>query len=176
MSFAAGDSRVPQLPQSLLTRLRVEEFVYREAALLDEWQLDEWLELFDADGSYEVTPPGVNHAEDISRSEVYFLIGDDHKRLEHRIKRLKRPNAHAEVPRSKVRHLYSNVVVADDDGSELTAHVNFNTFRTKRGTVQYFGRIRFRLRCVEDSFRIANKRIMMDIDTLVPQGRVSILL
>jgi p-cumate 2,3-dioxygenase beta subunit len=164
------------IPNSLLTRLLVEEFVYREAQLLDAWALDDWFALFAPGSCYEVTPPGVDHSDLISRSEVYFLIGDDHTRLEHRIKRLKRPNAHAEAPRSKLRHCYSNVMVAEDDGASLTAYVNFNTFRTKRGTTQYFGRIRFKLTRVDGTFAIASKRVMMDMDTLVPQGRVSILL
>lgn len=164
------------LPEGLVTRLLVEDFVYREAALLDAWRLDEWLELFTDDCGYEVTPPGVDGPEGLSRAEVYFLIGDDRKRLEHRIKRLKRPNAHVEAPRSKVRHLYSNVVIDEDDGSDLVAHLNFITFRTKRGTVQYFGKIRYDLVRSNGSFLIRNKRIMMDMDNLVPQGRVSILL
>ena len=35
-------------------RLDVEEFLYAEAALLDAWRLDDWLELFTADARYEV--------------------------------------------------------------------------------------------------------------------------
>jgi len=164
------------IPERLLTRLCVEDFIFREAALLDAWEIDAWLALFAEDGSYEVTPPGVDGPDEISRETVYFLIGDDRKRLEHRISRLSKPNAHVESPRSKVRHVYSNVVVAEDGGGEVTAYANFITFRTKRGTIEYFGRIRFVLARVGEGFMIRNKRVMMESDALVPQGKVSILL
>lgn len=37
-----------------LTRSEVEDFLYHEAALLDDWQLDDWLALYTADARYEV--------------------------------------------------------------------------------------------------------------------------
>lgn len=161
----------------LLQRLEVENLLYREAALLDAWELDDWLALYTEDCVYEVTPPGIEDPENASRASVYFLIGDDRKRLEHRVKRLKRPNAHVEAPRSKIRHLYTNVIVqpGSDEGS-IIAYANFVTFRTKRGTYQYIGRIRYHLNRHEGGFQIAAKRVMLDLDNLVPQGRVSILL
>lgn len=162
---------------ALLTRLEVEDLLYREAALLDAWRLDDWLTLYTDDCVYEVTPPGIEDPENASRASVYFLIGDDRKRLEHRVKRLKRPNAHVEAPRSKVRHLYTNVMVeaGEADGS-LVAYANFVTFRTKRGTFQYIGRIRYHLISRDGGYVIAAKRVMLDLDNLVPQGRVSIIL
>ena len=45
-----------------VTRQTIEDFLYEEAALLDEWRLDEWLELLTDDVTYEVpstdTPEG----------------------------------------------------------------------------------------------------------------------
>jgi len=41
-------------PAQLLRRLAVEDFLYREAALLDDWRLDDWLELFTEDCRYAV--------------------------------------------------------------------------------------------------------------------------
>ncbi len=165
-----------EFPAALLTRLQVEDFIYREAALLDSWNIEAWLALFAEDSAYEVTPPGVEDPDRISRESAYFLIGDDRKRLGHRVARLGQPDAHVESPRSKVRHVYSNVIIAEDDADEVRAYANFITFRTKRGTIEYFGRIRFVLARRDGSFLIRNKRVMMDIDALVPQGKVSILL
>ena len=42
----------------LLRRLEVEDFLYREAALLDDWKLKEWLDLFSPRARYEVAPTG----------------------------------------------------------------------------------------------------------------------
>ena len=40
-------------------RPEVEDFLYKEAALLDEWRLDEWLGLLTEDAIYEVPPTDV---------------------------------------------------------------------------------------------------------------------
>ena len=35
-------------------REQVENFLFKEAALLDEWRLDDWVDLFTEDGRYVV--------------------------------------------------------------------------------------------------------------------------
>jgi 3-phenylpropionate/cinnamic acid dioxygenase small subunit len=37
-----------------VTRQEVEDFLYEEAALLDEWRLEEWLQLLTEDAAYYV--------------------------------------------------------------------------------------------------------------------------
>ena len=37
-----------------VTRPLVEDFLYKEAALLDEWRLDEWLTLFEPGATYDI--------------------------------------------------------------------------------------------------------------------------
>ncbi|MEE8303440.1 MAG: aromatic-ring-hydroxylating dioxygenase subunit beta, partial [Candidatus Tectomicrobia bacterium] len=37
-----------------ITRAQIEDFLYHEAALLDEWRLDEWMALLTDDIVYEV--------------------------------------------------------------------------------------------------------------------------
>ena len=45
--------------QSLSVDIRdVEQFLYEEAAFLDDWKLTEWLELFEKGASYHVPPAG----------------------------------------------------------------------------------------------------------------------
>ena len=44
--------------ETLLLRLEVEDFLYREAALLDEWNLKEWIKLFAPETRYEIAPTG----------------------------------------------------------------------------------------------------------------------
>ncbi len=39
---------------SLPSRQEVEDLLYREAALLDEWRLEEWLEMLTDDAIYQV--------------------------------------------------------------------------------------------------------------------------
>jgi len=42
------------------SRNEVEDLLYREAALLDEWRLEEWLELLTDDAVYQVPPTDVS--------------------------------------------------------------------------------------------------------------------
>lgn len=157
---------------------QLEQFLYREAALLDEWNLDAWLELFVEDCRYEVTPLGEDDAATMSPDLVYFLIADNRERLMARITRMKSPAAHVESPRSRTRHLYSNVRVTAVDGERLTVCYNFHTFRNRnRETFSYMGGIRCELLCAEaQPPKIIAKRIMLDMDALIPQGKVSIFL
>jgi p-cumate 2,3-dioxygenase beta subunit len=39
-------------------RARIEDFLYLEADLLDEWRVDEWFALFAEGATYEIPPTG----------------------------------------------------------------------------------------------------------------------
>jgi p-cumate 2,3-dioxygenase beta subunit len=159
------------------TRLAVEEFLYDEAAYLDAWDLDGWLTLFTQDCRYEVTPTGAENPFSIDWKTTLFLIGDNRERLEQRIIRLNKPTAHVEFPKSKTRHLYTNVRVISDKGDEVVAMCNFCTFRTKnKVTTHYPGSIRYVLKRDGDTFLIHAKRVVFDLEALIPQGKVSIIL
>lgn len=171
------------LTEKMLARLRVEDFVYAEAELLDRWQLDDWIALYTEDCRYEIAPTGRADAAELSPDEVLFLVADDRFRLEQRVIRMNKPTAHAEYPHSRTRHLYSNVCVLGRDDGEIKVRVNFATFRTLRGTThQYVGSIHYRLREIAQDgpalsqFRVAFKRAVLDLDNLVPQGKVTIFL
>ena len=57
-----------------ISRHDVEEFLFEEAALLDEWRLDEWLELLTEDATYQIPS---NDAPDSDARNALFLIADD---------------------------------------------------------------------------------------------------
>ena len=169
------------LTDRLITRLQVEDFLYHEAELLDRWALDEWLALCSDDCRYEVGPTGKADAAELSPETSLFLIADNRFRLEQRVIRMKKPTAHAEYPHSRTRHLYSNVRVLEDKGSTLDIAVNFSTMRSAKHIIQhYFGSIRYTLKAEGEgenrSFKIAYKRITLDLDSLVPHGKVTIFL
>jgi p-cumate 2,3-dioxygenase beta subunit len=159
------------------TRLVVEGFLYEEAAYLDAWDLDGWLTLFAQDCRYEVTPTGIDNPWTIDWKTTMFLIGDNRERLEQRIIRLKKSSAHVEFPKSKTRHLYTNVRVIDDTEDEVVAMANCCTFRSKnRVTTHYPGSMRYIFQRRGDSFLIKSKRVALDLEALIPQGKVSIIL
>ena len=86
----------------MTTRAEVEDFLYREAALLDAWKLDEWLALLTEDARYRVPS---NDAPEGDPASTLFLIADDIDRIRGRVARLKDPHAHAESPHSRTRPL-----------------------------------------------------------------------
>ena len=100
----------------LLLRLQVEDLLYLEADLLDRWQLDQWLALYTPDAHYFVPPSDID-GDTADPNESLFYINDDHVRMRERVIRLNKVGAHSEHPRSKVRHLVSNVRVRRDGDS-----------------------------------------------------------
>ncbi len=158
-----------------VTRNDVEEFLYREAAMLDAWKLEQWFALFTEDANYHV--PTVGTAPDVSPDNTLFYIADDHDRLRERVVRLQKKTAHVEWPRSRTRHLVSNVLIEAREGDELVVSAAFAVYRFKNGDAHtYVGSYRYRLIGGPGEFRIREKRCMLDMDALRPHGRVSILL
>ena len=157
-----------------LTRSEVEDFLYHEAALLDDWKTMEWSELFTEDAEYLVPPMDFPEAD---KREALFVISDDHHRLVQRAKRLTRRTAHAEFPHSKTRHMVQNVRILEQDDAGLLVASNLVVYRAKRELLDTFvAHVRHQLVKGETGLRIQSKRVMLDIDALRPHGRVSIIL
>jgi p-cumate 2,3-dioxygenase beta subunit len=159
---------------STITRAQVEDFLFHEADLLDTWQLEAWTELFTEDGEYLIPPTDV---PDGDPSRDLFIVYDDRHRLGERARRLGKKGAHAEFPHSRTRHLITNVRVCESDGL-VHATCNFVVYRSK-GAVNdiYPGHSAYRLRVQPDgTLRIREKRATLDVETLRPQGKVSIIL
>jgi p-cumate 2,3-dioxygenase beta subunit len=160
---------------SHFTRCDVEEFLYREAALLDRWQLEEWLSLFTDDAVYHV--PTIGTAPETTPDNTLFYVADDRARLRERVVRLSKKSAHVEWPRSRTRHMVSNVLIDARAGDELQVSAAFAVHRFKNGAADvYVGSYRYRLAVVDGRMKIREKRSMLDMDALRPHGRVSILL
>lgn len=159
----------------MATRSDFEDFLYHEAALLDEWRLDEWLALFAEGANYEVPMAGANDNAD-SSAELFY-ISDDYARLQHRIKRLKKQGAHAEWPRSDTARLISNVRILKQEGNVASIACVFVTYRSKNDVTDcYFGHHLYQIQVNDGGMKILSKRTMLDMSSLRPQGRVSIIL
>jgi p-cumate 2,3-dioxygenase beta subunit len=158
-----------------VSRSDIEDFLFTEADLLDEWRLPEWLELFTEDAIYYV--PSTDVAPDSSPDKTLFYVADDRFRLSERVKRLMKRTAHAEFPHSRTRHLVSNVRIRNRSATEIEVGSAFVTYRTKDGiTDTYFGSNRYRIVVENGRLRIREKRCLLDSDGLRTQGRVSIIL
>jgi 3-phenylpropionate/cinnamic acid dioxygenase small subunit len=100
------------MQQDLLLRLSIEEFLFAEAALLDEGRFREWLGLLSPDIRYVIplrTTMERTRGTGISSAMTYW--DDNYQGLELRVARLHTEFAWAEDPPSRTRHFISNVRV-----------------------------------------------------------------
>ena len=156
-----------------LLRLEVEDFLYAEAALLDDWLLDDWLALFTTDARYEV--PSTDHPSG-GPADALMLISDSHSMISARVKRLNSRKAHREFPWSRTRRLIANVRVLSPQGHELEVTANFVIVRSRREVNTYTGRYLYRLVRDGDGFKIGFRRAELDTERLDPHGTLSIIL
>jgi p-cumate 2,3-dioxygenase beta subunit len=158
-----------------ITRAEVEDFLYREAALLDEWRLDDWIGLLTADCIYRVPP---NDKPEGSAANTLYIISDDMDRIKARIVRLKSRNAHAEYPHSRTRRLITNVRILDGDEVNATVAANFVIYRFRREEKirEYVGTYNFKLTKIGNDLKLAERIVRLDAMELASLGSVSFIL
>ncbi|HEX7945837.1 MAG TPA: 3-phenylpropionate/cinnamic acid dioxygenase subunit beta [Phenylobacterium sp.] len=152
----------------------IEQFLYFEAALLDAHDLDAWYALLADDLRYVMPIRSTRAGRDRGgfsgpRDLAYF---DESKAsMGLRIRRLHTGSAWAEEPRSRTRHLVSNVRLAvaegEDEGEdEVEAACAFLVYRNRaEAQTDIFVGERFdRLRRVDTpaGFQIVSRRILLD--------------
>ena len=153
-------------------RGRIEDFLYLEAELLDDWKVEEWFALFAEGATYEVPPTGSDESDPATS---LFYIADDYVRLRERVVRLTKKEAHSEFPRSQQRHMLSNVRITGVSDGIADVSCNFVTYRAKRGLVDtYYGKHVDRIDTRADPFRILSKRSILGMDMLYP-GKLTII-
>lgn len=157
-----------------VSRAMVEEFLFDEGALLDDWRLDDWLALFEDGARYLIPPAGAG--DDADPATTLFYVADDYHRLCERVKRLLKRTAHAEFPHSRCRRMVSNVRILGGTDDEFQVTSNYVTYRSKMGrTDTFFGHHRYVLRLCDGAIRIARKTTFIDADDIRDQGKVSII-
>jgi p-cumate 2,3-dioxygenase beta subunit len=158
----------------LPSRNEVEDLLYKEAALLDEWRLDEWLELLTEDAIYEVPPTDVPEGD--SRNTL-FIIADDAVRIRSRVKQLLGKAAWSENPRSRTRRMIANVRVLGLDGEYILVSANFAVHRMRYESVDtYVGRYDYKLAREGSILKIRERRAILDNEALRPHGKISFIL
>jgi p-cumate 2,3-dioxygenase beta subunit len=158
-----------------VTREQVEDFLFLEAELLDEWRLQEWEELLTDDATYRVPS---NDCPDGDPRTSLFIIADDRERIHQRILRVLSPNCHAEYPRSRTQRMISNVRIVKMDGALLHVSANFVCHRFRRGqrNYTYVGSLRYVLKAVNGALRIKERRVQLASEELGSLGSISFIL
>src|SRR5271155_2903044 len=156
------------------SRQSVEDLLYKEAALLDEWRLEEWLELLTEDAVYQIPPTDVPEGD--SRNTL-FIVADDAIRIRSRVKQLLSKFAWAENPHSRTRRMIANVRVLGAEGDNILVSANFAVHRMRYESVDtYIGH--YDLKLVRDGklLKIRERRVILDNEALRPHGKISFIL
>ncbi|WP_197520633.1 3-phenylpropionate/cinnamic acid dioxygenase subunit beta [Mycobacterium sp. E2479] len=167
MTTAPADSLGAIIPME--THYEIEQFLYREARLLDERRFGEWIELFAEDARY-VMPVRLNREDGAAWESHSKSFDDTRQTLAIRVNRLSTEYAWAEQPPSRVRHFITNVITeTTPESGELIARSNELIYRS-RGDVTDFNIISAqrvdRVRRADAGWKIAHRWVALDQSTL----------
>jgi 3-phenylpropionate/cinnamic acid dioxygenase small subunit len=162
----------------------VEQFLYREARLLDERRFHEWLDLFTDDVHYwmgarvnryprtskaiSILSPNRYVEDDKTQANELSILDETKETLSARVARLETGMAWAEDPPSRTRHMISNIEVAGETGAELTTYSNFVVYRSRAESEQdfYVGARQDLLRRIDGGLKIARRKLTLDQNVL----------
>lgn len=163
----------------------IEQFLYREARLLDDRRFHDWLTLFTDDVRYwmvsrsnrypksskaiSILDPGRYVEDDVTAEDELAILDEDKTSLTARVARLDTGMAWAEDPPSRTRHFLANIEVEPGDNEdEVTVHANFIVYRSRAECEEdfYVGTRRDVLRRVGDEWKITRRRLVLDQNVL----------
>ena len=180
------------MPEELIRE--IEQFLYREARLLDSKRFHEWLQLFTDDIRYWMPVRSTRYPKnskaiailDGDRYEEQELAGEndlaildeDKQSLKGRIDRLDTGMAWAEDPPSRTRHIITNIELEEGASeSELKVYSNYVVYKNRGEKEQDFlvGAREDVLRRVGGEWKIARRKIILDQNILLSKN-ISIFL
>ena len=148
-------------------RQQLEELLYREAWLLDQDRLEEWLDLLSENIHYWApVRADMNRGKEDFSPRLRLAFFDDNKDgLRLRVARIRTGAAHADEPPSRVRHLITNVQVMEAPDAE-TAKVasNFLVFKSRRNREEnlFVGCREDTWRLDSDAWKLDERMILLD--------------
>ena len=166
----------------LLLKQEIEEFLYREADLLDERRYEEWLALVAEDVRYWMPMRRNVKLDDREREFTregrdisWFDEGKD--TLTRRVRQTQTGIHWAEEPVSRISHLISNVQIVEATPSfaearEVAVKCRFLIYRNRVETETdiLVGKREDRLRRKGDDWRIARRKIVLDQNVLLSKN------
>lgn len=157
-----------------ITYQEAERFLVEEAALLDEWRLNDWFKLIAEAGRYLV--PALD-TPDADHRQTLFLVSDDYVTLKSRVAQLLGRSTWSENPRSRTRRLVTNVRVLESNGDEALVTANFAVWRFQLdATDVYVGKYLHKLVRTPEGLRFRERRSVLDLESLRPHGKLSFIL
>jgi 3-phenylpropionate/cinnamic acid dioxygenase small subunit len=135
MAQAPGVMPAPGIVVAGDLQREVEQFLYRQAELLDGKHWQAFIDLFDEGGVYwmPVTP------EQTEWEGSPSIFAEDKLLMEIRKGRVSHPNAWSQAPMWETNHLVSHVAIEAADGHEIRVRSRFHMMELRRDNVRHFG-------------------------------------
>ena len=143
---------------SLETQFKAEQFLYRQAEVLDERLWDEWLNLFATDGHYWM-PASREQTEAEGQPNIFY---EDHYLMRVRIGRINHPNAWSQYPPNHTGHVVSNVIVESENSKtgDLSVRSKFHLVEYRNDEQRYFaGKYHHDLLNTPEGYQIRLQRV-----------------
>ena len=137
----------------------VEQFLYRQAELLDTKQWEAWIDLFTPDGIYWM-PPDASYKTWDGQPAIF---AEDKNLMNVRMGRVLHPDAWSQRPLWGTNHVVSNVQIKSErPNGEVTARSRFHMMELRRDDVRHFAGSYFhKLKKSRDGYRIELQRVDM---------------
>lgn len=164
---------------------RVEQFYYKEARLLDERCLQQWLGLIDEAMEYSIPSRYVPQPDPTLQDTEAFssvdreldregspLRSDDAIGTFARTFRGYKTNGWSESPAPRTRRMISNVEVIPLEGDQYQTYSNFNMFYSNSAIQNgadnhmFTGRRRDVLKEVDGDFKLLKREVVLDMDLI----------
>jgi len=141
------------------TQHAVEQFLYRQADLLDSKKWQEYIDLFAADGVYWV-PADPAHT---TWEGMPAIFAEDKNLMAVRMNRVLHPDAWSQRPAWGTNHVVSNVTVDKvAKNGDVIARSRFHMMELRRDDVRHFaGSYTHQLKKTKSGYRIKLQRVDM---------------
>lgn len=110
-----------------ISRHEIEQFLFREARLMDEHSFTEWEELWTDEGVYWIPC-----AHDSNPKTAVSILYADRVGISTRLGRMKSSNMYTQDPRSVLSRVVSNIEIYPDGEDKATTYSAFNITEFKR--------------------------------------------
>ncbi len=155
-------------------------FLFREAELLDDGRLFDWLKLLTEDIEYLVPIRVVREKEaGHGFSRESYHMKEDYVSIKTRITRLEHEYAWVENPPSRTRRMISNIRASADSNSEIKCKSNILLFRShERDFSRYnllFAERQDVLRRSGDDLKLAKRLVLLD-HNILPMSELAVFL
>ena len=146
----------------------VTQFLYGEAACLDEKRWDDWLALYTEDCEFWIPAwKGEHEVTADPAREVSLIYYDRRARLEERVSRIRSGISAASTPLPRTVHFIGNVRLGEETADSVVVHANWQTHAYRfQSTETIYGRSEYLLVIANGQWRIRRKKVILVNDVI----------